>query len=99
MLDAREAPLRILATLVWQQRQLVRARALLDQGMSGSQVAREVRVFRFADRFIAQLRAMTAQRVRKGLAVLAETDRKLKSSRVKPRMLMEATVIELASLR
>ena len=99
MLDAREAPLRILATLVWQQRQLVRARALLDQGMPGRQVAREVRVFRFGERFISQVQSMTAQRVRKGLAVLADTDRKLKSSRVAARILMEGTVIALASLR
>ena len=99
MLDAREAPLRILATLVWQQRQLVRARSLLDAGMSGGQVAREVRVFRFADRFISQVRAMSAARVRRGLTVLADTDRKLKSSRVAARVLMESAVIELAALR
>lgn len=98
MLDAREAPLRILATLVWQQRQLVRARALLDAGMSGHEVAREVRVFRFADRFIAQVRALHASRVQGGLRVLADVDRKLKSSRVAPRALMEHTVIALAGM-
>ncbi len=99
MLDAREAPLRILATLAWQQRQLMRARGLLDEGMPGGEVARAVKVFRFADRFLSQVRSMPAARVRAGLLVLASADRRLKSSRVPARAVMERTVIELTQLR
>ena len=99
MLDAREAPLRILATLAWQQRQLIRARDLLDHGTPAPEVLRAVKVFRFGDRFLKLVRALPRQRVAGGLLLIERADRALKSSRVKPRLVLERTVLELAAQR
>jgi len=98
MLDAREQPLRILGTLTWQQRQLIRARDVLDHGGGPSEVRQAVRV-RFFDRFLHQVRAVNARRAAAGLVVIERTDRALKSSRARPRALLERAVLELAELR
>jgi DNA polymerase III delta subunit len=99
MLDAREAPLRILATLAWQQRQLIRARDLLDRGAPAPEVLRTVKVFRFGDRFLRQVRALPQQRVAAGLLAIERADRSLKSSRAKPRIVLERTILELVATR
>ncbi|MBN2361085.1 MAG: DNA polymerase III subunit delta [Deltaproteobacteria bacterium] len=99
MLDAREAPLRILATLAWQQRQLIRARDLLDRGTPAPEVLRSVKVFRFGERFLRSVRALPRQRVASGLLLLERADRAFKSSRVKPRLALESAVLQLVALR
>ncbi|MFH1807372.1 MAG: DNA polymerase III subunit delta [Pseudomonadota bacterium] len=98
MLDAREAPLRILSTMLWHQRQVVRARALLDRGLASGEVMGQINI-RNRDRFLQQVRAIPAQRAAQGLAAIARTDRQLKSSRMPARAVMERVVLELAALR
>jgi DNA polymerase III delta subunit len=98
MLDAREAPLRILSTMLWHQRQVVRARALLDRGLDGGEVMAQINI-RNRDRFLKQVRAIPAARAAQGLALIARTDRLLKSSRMPARAAMERAVLELCALR
>ena len=98
MLDAREAPLRILATLGWQQRLVLRARDMLDRGASSGELRGAIRV-RYFDRFLRQVRALNARRTATGLDVIERTDRALKSSRARARVIIERAVIELATLR
>lgn len=95
MLDAREAPLRILATLAWQQRQLIRARSMLSRGASSSDILRAVKVFRFRDEFMRQVRSMSDRKITAGLQLIYKADRLLKSSRTRPRAVMERTVMDL----
>lgn len=94
---ARDAvPLQLVGLLAWQLRQVLRARALLDQGASPDDVGRELRAFGDRQRALVDAaRAADATRHMRRLERLAEADRALKSSRAPPWLLMAKLVVDL----
>lgn len=93
---AREEPLRLVGLLAWQLRQIARARALLDEGMSTQDIGRELSLF--GDRLSA---ALGAARAAEGaahaarLSRLAVADRLLKGSRQPPWLIMGRLILDL----
>lgn len=93
---AREEPLRLVGLLAWQLRQVARARALIDDGVSSRDLGRELNVY--GDRLQAVVSA--AQRTDMAghaarLARLARTDQLLKGSRQPPWLVMTHLVMDL----
>lgn len=81
--DPRERGLPLLGALAWSVRQLARYQAAVESGVSSDEAARAAGVFQpFRARALAQkARTVLAREVERWLAVLAETDLALKSSR------------------
>ena len=92
----REAPLKLMGLVAWQLRQVVRARAYLDDGMPASEVTKELRAYGENGRVLVRAAKQFDLRVhRKRLSRLAHIDRKLKSSRASPWRWMEQMIFEL----
>lgn len=98
--QSREVPLKLLGMLAWQLRQVVHARAFLDVGINPGEVGKRLRLFgyRLQPVMKAANRFPLHQHCRR-LALLAELDEKLKSSRADPWLHLEKTVMQLCPSR
>lgn len=96
-LETGEAPLRILGSLVWQYRQLWKAKDALQAGKGESEAARMLRVPPFKVReFVWRFSDAHMQRA---FRLFAETDGKLKGgSATAPVRVLESTGLELCRL-
>jgi DNA polymerase-3 subunit delta len=97
--SAREEPLRLLGLIAWQLRQLVRARALMDDGRQGA-IASELNLF--GDRLTTTLAAtkrLDARAHAWRLARTADVDVLLKGSRQPEWLVMTRLVDELCTHR
>jgi DNA polymerase-3 subunit delta len=96
-LETGEAPLRILGSLVWQYRQLWKAKDALEAGKGESEAARMLRVPPFKVRdFVGRF---SDSHMQKAFRLFAETDSKLKgASATAPARLLESVGLELCRL-
>lgn len=96
---AREEPLRIVGLLAWQLRQIARARALLDEGMTPQQVGSELNLYGDrASTVLAVARKLDMRGHAARLGHLADADRLLKGSRQPPWLVMGRLVMSLCPL-
>jgi DNA polymerase-3 subunit delta len=89
-------PIQLVGMLAWQLRQLMRARARLDDGVRPDDIGRELNQYR--ERLTALLNAarrLDARGHTRRLARLAEADRTLKSSRAPGWVVMVALISDL----
>ena len=96
-LETGEAPLRILGSLVWQYRQLWKAKDSLQAGKGESEAARMLRVPPFKVReFVGRF---SDSHLQKAFCMFAETDGKLKgASATAPARVLESVGLELCRL-
>ncbi|MBA2252932.1 MAG: DNA polymerase III subunit delta [Nitrospirales bacterium] len=96
-LETGEAPLRILGSLVWQYRQLWKAKDSLQAGKGESEAARMLRVPPFKVReFVGRF---SDAHMQKAFRLFAETDGKLKgASATAPARVLESVGLELCRL-
>lgn len=93
---AHEIPLKLLGTIAWQLRQVLRASILLEAGVSEQEIGR--RLAMFGDRLVPVLTA--ARSWRKEIHVLrlsrlCQLDKELKSSRAPAWLCFERTIMQL----
>ncbi len=94
-LTAGEHPVRILALLARQVRQLWQAKELLGRGYGSREVAEFFRVPAFiGEKLVKQSRGFTDTKLREAMLSLAAADQELKSSRTGP-VVLEKIIIEL----
>lgn len=96
-LEAGEAPVRILGSLVWQYRRIWKAKDLLRQDGAESEVARALGMapFRFRE-LLGQLRLFSEAHLRAAFRLFVETDSRLKGgSGVAPSLVLESLVLAL----
>lgn len=96
LLSEGHHPLLLLAMLANQLRKIARAKELLNQGVSTSQIGQQVGILPFLrDDFVKQAGNFNLEQIRQALSSLLATDIKLKSSSQPANILMEALLIEL----
>jgi DNA polymerase-3 subunit delta len=92
----RDAPLKLLGLVAWQLRQLVRARALLDEGLSDDEITRQLKAWGDrAQSLMSGARRFEMRQHERRLGRLALYDRKIKSSPAPDWRWMERMVLEL----
>jgi len=92
----RAAPLQLLGLVAWQLRQVVRARSMLDEGMSPRDVTAALKAFGpRADTLLKAARRFDARSHGRRLGRLGFIDQALKSSRANSWRWMERMVLEL----
>lgn len=100
LLDQGEEPLRLLALIVYQFRQLLIGRAARDQGMPPQEATRAAGVPPFKARtFIRQLDNYRRAELLAALERLTEADRALKSSKMPSGLIFEAVLLDLCAPR
>ncbi|QDR80962.1 DNA polymerase III subunit delta [Sporomusa termitida] len=98
-LAAGEHPVRILALLVRQIRQLWQVKDLLNNGYAGREIAESLKVPGFIGEKLAnQSRSFTISKLKTAMLNLAAADRDLKSGRTGP-VVLERIIIELCELQ
>lgn len=94
-LNAGEHPVRILALLARQVRQLWQAKELINSGCGSREVAEYFRVPGFiGEKLVKQSRSFSGAKLKEAMLGLAAADRNLKSSRTGP-VALEKIIIEL----
>ncbi|WP_371370621.1 DNA polymerase III subunit delta [Sporomusa aerivorans] len=94
-LTAGEHPVRILALLARQVRQLWQAKELMHSGYGSREVAEYFKVPGFiGEKLVKQSQGFTRDKLQKAMLSLADADRSLKSSRTGP-VVLEKIIIEL----
>ncbi|MGH7254343.1 MAG: DNA polymerase III subunit delta, partial [Nitrospirales bacterium] len=94
-LEAGEAPLRILGSLLWQYRRLWKAKELTQRGTSDLARALGIPPFRVKD-FVAQVRMFSEAHLRTAFQWFAETDSKLKGgSAGSPERVLQVLLLRL----
>lgn len=96
-LEAGEAPVRILGSLVWQYRQLWKAKELLRQGRGEADAARLLRMQSFkVKEFVGRF---PESHLREGFRLFVETDSRLKGgSATTPALVLESLLLTLCWL-
>jgi DNA polymerase-3 subunit delta len=97
LLSAGESPIGIVAMMARQCRQLLSAKDCMAQRMDAREIGAKLQVLPFLlDKFMRQARAADAATLKKTYIRLAEADRRLKSSSVDGRLLLEQVICLLA---
>ena len=99
LLGAGEPPLKILTMITRQTRLLVRAKEMLEQGLSQTEIGRKlgIRDFYLKD-FIRRAQVVSRPQGEKSIHLLFHSDWKLKSSRVDKRLVLEDLITGLCVL-
>lgn len=96
LLSAGESPIGIVAMMARQCRQLLAARDCLDQRMDVREIGAKLQVLPFLlDKFMGQVRSADPAALKKMYIRLAEIDRRLKSSSLDGRTLLEQVICML----
>ncbi len=96
LLSGGEAPLRVLAMLIRQVRQMRLAMTLQVQSASSAEIAREVGISPFfLSELLAQTQRNTLDEIESAYRSLLATDSRLKRSRVNPQFLLEDLILKL----
>ncbi len=100
LLDDREPPLRLLAMVARQLRIVARMREALSEGLRPQEAAKRAGAppFKAAD-LTESARRFTADSLGEAFALIAETDRALKSSKRPPDVILQHAVLELCADR
>lgn len=100
LIDQGEEPLRLLALIIYQFRQLLIGRAARDQGASAQDAAKQAGVPGFKTRaFVRQLDNYRRAELLAALERLSEADRALKSSKLPSGLIFEAVLLDLCAPR
>ncbi len=92
----RAAPLSLLGLLGWQLRQVLRARSMLDEGVPGHEVTKELRAFGDRGRdLLSAAQAFDLNAHGRRLGRLAYVDQRIKSTPLDGFRLLERLVLEL----
>lgn len=96
LLDDREPPLRLLAMVARQLRIVARMREALSEGLRPQEAAKRAGAppFKAAD-LMESARRFTADSLGEAFALIAQTDRALKSSKRPPDLILQDAVLEL----
>lgn len=98
LLDDREPPLRLLAMVARQLRIVARMREALSDGLRPQEAAKRAGAPPFkAGDLTESARHFTADSLGKAFALIAETDRALKSSKRPPDIIVQEAVLELCA--
>lgn len=98
LLDDREPPLRLLAMVARQLRIVARMREALSDGLRPQEAAKRAGAPPFkAGDLTESARRFTAESLGKAFALIAETDRALKSSKRPPDVIVQEAVLELCA--
>jgi DNA polymerase-3 subunit delta len=98
LLDDREPPLRLLAMVARQLRIVARMREALSDGLRPQEAAKRAGAPPFkAGDLTESARRFTADSLGKAFALIAETDRALKSSKRPPDVIVQEAVLELCA--
>jgi len=96
MLQAREAPIAIVAMIARHVRRLWLASEALDEGQSPDAIGSSLRIHRFFLKdFLRQARMFRRQEYARLLSRIWQTDKALKSSRAAPEMHMHRLILDL----
>lgn len=80
----------------WQLRRIWRAKELLSEGNSKDKIAKELRINRhFLDKFIKQVRAFQAQKLKEDFQILLEADLDIKTGHLREKVILELLIIRL----
>ena len=91
-----EAPLKILAMMIRQVRQMWLAKTRKNQGASSAEIAQEVGISSFfISELLAQTQRFTLEEIESAYRDLLATDSSLKRSRVEPQFLLEDLILRL----
>ncbi|MEW5850828.1 MAG: DNA polymerase III subunit delta [Myxococcota bacterium] len=99
VVNAGEAPLRLLGALAYAQRQSIRLLDKLEQGASPQEAAREVRIFYNADAAVRRVQAAGREALAAGMVAIADADRLLKGSSVSDEDVLVALLMRLNALQ
>jgi len=98
LLDDREPPLRLLAMVARQLRMVARMREALSEGLRPQEAAKRAGAPPFkASDLTESARRFTAESLGDAFALIAETDRALKSSKRPPDVILQSAVLELCA--
>jgi len=98
LLDDREPPLRLLAMVTRQLRIVARMRQALSEGLRPQEAAKRAGAPPFkASELTDSARRFTADSLGRAFALIAETDRALKSSKRPPDVILQEAVLELCA--
>ncbi|MGB8330720.1 MAG: DNA polymerase III subunit delta [Polyangiales bacterium] len=98
LLDDREPPLRLLAMVARQLRTVARMREALSDGLRPQEAAKRAGAPPFkASDLTESARRFTAESLGEAFALIAETDRALKSSKRPPDLILQSAVLELCA--
>jgi len=98
LLDDREPPLRLLAMVARQLRIVARMREALSEGLRPQEAAKRAGAPPFkAGDLTESARRFTADSLGEAFALIAETDRALKSSKRPPDVILQDAVLELCA--
>lgn len=93
--EDRSAEYTVIGAFAFHFRRAFRAKALLDDGIEASEVARRLHIWGNKDGFFTQVRKMTLEQIGSILQQLAETDSAIKTGRAKAQVAVEQLVLEL----
>lgn len=99
-LEAGEAPLRILGSLLWQYRRIWRARDCLAQGVPEGKVAHPLGIPPFRQReFFSLVHKFTETHLRAAFQLFVQTDAALKGAKAgQPRVVLETLLLTLCGI-
>jgi len=81
--------------LAWHLRRLRQARALLDEGMSGDQVCRQLNIRFYREQFIGQVNQLSLPRIRRAARLLARADYATKTGLGAVRTALEKFIVQM----
>jgi len=98
LLEAEESPLKILMMITRQVRLMARAKEMLKQGFSNADVGRKLGIRNFYLKgFFEQVHDFSLAQTEDYITSLFRSDWKLKSSRIKKRLILERLITDLCS--
>lgn len=95
VVDAGEAPLRLLGALAYAQRQSIRLLDKMESGTPPAQAAREIRLFQNVDNTVRRVKTAGREGLSAGLMAIARADRALKSSPLAEEDVLVQLLLEL----
>lgn len=97
LITAGESEIYVLTMIVWQYRQLIIAKAMLDAGRSRTQISTEAGIRLFAlDKTLSLLDRYSLDKLKKIYARLLDAEISIKSGRTDPKTLLDLLVFGLA---
>jgi DNA polymerase-3 subunit delta len=99
LLEQGEHPLKILAMIARHYRLMVRAKEMVQKGSSATDAGKRVGINDFHLKgFVKQVQAFSLDQVQDYFTLLFQSDRKLKSSRINEKIILEDMIARLCAL-
>ncbi len=96
MFDYKESVVKIIGTLAWQLKRMLRAKVLIKQGYNSYQVTKCLGINRyFSDKFIFQVRNFSLTDIKIAVKYLSYIDEEIKKSNVSEKLALEGFIMSL----